>query len=57
MGYELPKNITYEVYPNHATFYRQNSFGEWNMIGYLQIPYQIQSLEYWKKRLDEVLKK
>lgn len=56
MGFKLPDDISYEAFPQYVDFYRKNSFDEWNMIGYILLPYSAVPLEYWEKELKKILK-
>lgn len=57
LGFELPENIGYYVFPMHVDFYRRDSEGYYNYIGMIQTPNNKQDLGWWKEKLDKVLKK
>jgi len=57
MGFDLPENISFEVFINYVQFYKKNVHDEWNPLGMILIPYEVQPLPYWKKELDLVLTK
>jgi hypothetical protein len=57
LGFKLPENIGYEVYPAHVSFYKKNKFDEWNPIGYIQVPYYAQNLDWWEIELNKILDK
>jgi hypothetical protein len=55
LGEKLPKDIGYEVYPGHVTFYRLNSDeGVWELLGFVPKPYKKQPLSWWKTELKKI---